>query len=152
LSFDYIVVNQPIQITSYSKHQKYKSVMMTIDKNLTKKLALQSQAENIASVGTVPTKMFLSEEENGYLLRLKAASVKPNSYKIEIRQGHLIIMSLVKINEFEGVPRFMQAFPILPHVDSNGIEARYVDGELHVFAPFNDKADLGQNRKIDIDF
>ncbi len=125
---------------------------MTIDKTLTKKLALQSQAENIASGGTVPTKMFLSEENNGYLLRLTAASVKPNSYKIEVNQGHLIIMSLVKISEFEGVPRFIQAFPILPHVDSNRIEARYVNGELHVFAPFNDNAGLGQNRKIDIEF
>lgn len=126
--------------------------MITIDKTLTKTLALQSQAENIASGGTVPTKMFLSEEENGYLLRLTAASVKPSSYKIEVRQGHLIIMSLVKISEFEGVPRFMQAFPILPHVDSNGIEARYVDGELHIFAPFSGDADKGKNRKIDIDF
>ncbi len=126
--------------------------MMTIDKTLTKKLALQSQAENIANGGTVPTKMFLTEEDNGYLLRLTAPSVQPNSYKIEIRQGHLIIVSLVKISEFEGVPRFMQAFPILPHVDSNGIEARYVDGELHVFAPFNGDATKGENRKIDIDF
>ena len=126
--------------------------MIIIDKTLTKKLALQSQAENIANGGTVPTKMFLSEEQNGYLLRLMAPSVRPNSYKIEIRQGHLIIMSLVKINEFEGVPRFMQAFPILPHVDSNGIEARYVDGELHVFAPFNNNAGKGENRKINIDF
>lgn len=126
---------------------------MTIDKTLTKTLALQSQAENIASGGTVPTKMFLSEEENGYLLRLTAASVKPNSYKIEIRQGHLIIMSLVKISEFEGVPRFMQAFPILPHVDANGIEARYTNGELHIFAPFSEDANRqGENRKIDIDF
>lgn len=126
--------------------------MMTIDKTLTKKLAMQSQAENIAGGGTVPTKMFLSEEENGYLLRLTAASVHPNSYKIEIRQGHLIIMSLVKINEFEGVPRFMQAFPILPHVDSNGIEARYVDEELHIFAPFNQGTSRGDNRRIHIDF
>ncbi|WP_338768982.1 Hsp20/alpha crystallin family protein [Bernardetia sp. ABR2-2B] len=126
--------------------------MMTIDKTLTKKLALQSQAENIASGGTVPTKMFLSEEENGYLLRLTAASVKPNSYKIEVRQGHLIIMSLVKISEFEGVPRFMQAFPILPHVDSNGIEARYINGELQVFAPFTEDNQTGDNRKINIDF
>lgn len=126
--------------------------MMTIDKTLTKTLALQSQAENIASGGTVPTKMFLSEEDNGYLLRLTAASVKPNSYKIEVRQGHLIIISLVKISEFEGVPRFMQAFPILPHVDANGIEARYTNGELHIFAPFSEDADEGENRKIEIDF
>lgn len=125
---------------------------MTIDKTLTKTLALQSQAENIASGGTVPTKMFLSEEDNGYLLRLTAASVKPNSYKIEVRQGHLIIISLVKISEFEGVPRFMQAFPILPHVDANGIEARYTNGELHIFAPFSEDADEGENRKIEIDF
>jgi HSP20 family molecular chaperone IbpA len=126
--------------------------MMTIDKTLTKTLALQSQAENIAGGGTVPTKMFLSEEEDGYLLRLTAASVKPNSYKIEVRQGHLIIISLVKISEFEGVPRFMQAFPILPHVDANGIEAHYTNGELHIFAPFGEDADEGENRKIDIDF
>ena len=126
--------------------------MMTIDKTLTKKLALQSQAENIASGGTVATKMFLSEEENGYLLRLTAASVQPSSYKIEVRQGHLIIMSLVKISEFEGVPRFMQAFPILPHVDANGIEARYTNGELHIFAPFSEDADKSENRKINIDF
>ena len=126
--------------------------MITIDKTLIKKLALQAQAENIAGGGTVPTKMFLSEENNGYLLRLTAVSVKPSSYKIEVRQGHLIIMSLVKISEFEGVPRFMQAFPILPHVDSNGIEARFVDGELHIFAPFNEDAQKGKNRRIDIDF
>ena len=75
-----------------------------------------------------------------------------NSYKIEIRQGHLIIMSLVKISEFEGVPRFMQAFPILPHVDSNGIEARYTNGELQIFAPFSEDAEQGENRKIEIDF
>lgn len=125
---------------------------MTIDKTLTKTLALQSQAENIASGGTVPTKMFLSEEDNGYLLRLTAVSVKPNSYKIEVHQGHLIIISLVKISEFEGVPRFMQAFPILPHVDANGIEARYTNGELHIFAPFSEDADEGENRKIEIDF
>jgi len=123
-----------------------------IDKTLIKKLALQSQAENIANGGTVPTKMFLTEEKNGYLLRVMAASVHPNSYKIEICQGHLIIMSLVKISEFEGVPRFMQTFPIFPHVDSNGIEARYVNGELRIFAPFNEDAAKGKNRKIDIDF
>lgn len=126
--------------------------MMIIDKTLTKKLAAQAQTEVMAGGGTVPTKMFLSEEENGYLLRLKAVSVHPNSYKIEVRQGHLIIMSLVKINEFEGVPRFVQVFPILPHVDSNGIEARYIEDELHIFAPFNEDSSRGENRRIHIDF
>ena len=126
--------------------------MVTIDKTLTKQLALQSQAENIANGGTVPTKMFLSEEENGYLLRLKAASVHPNSYKIEIREGHLIILSLVKISDFTGVPRFIQTFPILPHVDSNGIEAHYKNEELHIFAPFSQNDDQGEDRSVPIDF
>jgi len=126
--------------------------MMTIDKTLTKQLALKAHAKHIANGGTVPTKMFLSEEENGYLLRLTAASVHPNSYNLEINQGYLIIFSLVKINEFEGIPLFVQAFPILPHIDSNKIQARYVDGELRIFAPFNEDADKGENRKIDIDF
>lgn len=149
LSFDYILVKQT---NLDNKLFKIYTIMMTIDKTLTKKLALQSQAENIASGGTVATKMFLSEEDNGYLLRLTAASVNPNSYKIEIRQGHLIIMSLIKISEFEGVPRFIQAFPILPHVDSNAIHARYTNGELHIFAPFTEDAEKGKNRRIDIDF
>lgn len=125
--------------------------MITIDKALTKKLALQTQTEITSLGGSVPTQLFLSEEKNGYLLRISAPSVEADSYKVEIKQGHLIVASFVEFASTR-VPRFIQAFPILPHVDSTGIEARYLDGELQIFAPFKTDGTIGFNRNIDIQF
>ena len=123
---------------------------MIIDKTLTKKLVAQAQSEISSFGGTVPTQLSLSEQEDGYLLCIHAPSVEAESYKVEVKKGHLIITSFIYFDHNK-VPRFVQAFPILPHVDSYGIEATYVDGELRIFAPFKGDNNLNFDADTDLD-
>ena len=128
---------------------------MKIDYNLSKQIAQIAKVANIIGGGISTMQERLTETKEGYLLEIAMPSLSPDAYRIQVKENVLVVFTTISVsteidseNENTVQPALVRTFPIPNFIDVENIQARYEDGGLKIFAPFNH---LGKNFQKDID-
>jgi HSP20 family molecular chaperone IbpA len=131
---------------------------MKINPNLVKEIAQMANVANIVGGGISAFREKVKETKNGYLLEVSMPSLSPDAYRVRIQNNVLAIITALSVtsnidSEEENMtqPALIRNFPIPNFIDVENIQARYEDGTLKIFAPFNH---LGKDfeKEIDIRF
>jgi HSP20 family molecular chaperone IbpA len=128
---------------------------MKIDRTITRQLAQLAKAANLIGGGISALQSHLTETKEGYLLELAMPSLGQEAYRIQVKDNLLSVIATLAISqstddeeESPYPPALVRSFPIPHFIDANNIAARFSDGGLKIFAPFNH---LGKNFEKDID-
>lgn len=86
--------------------------------------------------------------KEGFHLVLGVPGVDLAKVRIEAVQQRFVVYYLVDVLDGSGQePYYLINLPLLPIVDVDRIQARVEDGQIHIFAPFNDWA-KGSRKEI----
>ncbi len=109
-------------------------------------------ARTFANTGVTTPAVNIIETHNDYRLEMVAPGMKKESFKIEV-QDNILTVTYDHADNREGEKRewkylqheynyhsFSRSFSLPDSVESAGIEARYVDGILHVVIPKKEHA------------
>jgi HSP20 family molecular chaperone IbpA len=129
---------------------------MKIDHNLTQQIAKVANVANIIGGGISAMKEQLTETKEGYLLEIAMPSLSPDAYRVRIKDNVLLVFTTISVSTFidsdeesTTTPALVRTFPIPHFIDVENIQARYEEGELKIFAPFNHLG-KGFEKEIDI--
>lgn len=115
---------------------------------ISKELLAQYDLLNTIHGGVAQTQIRAWQAEEGYHLVLAAPGIDLNKVRIEVLQQRFVIYLLMDaLGGAMQMPYYLVNLPLLPVVDVERIEARVEDGQIHVFAPFNDWA-KGNRKQI----
>jgi HSP20 family molecular chaperone IbpA len=128
---------------------------MKTDQSLTKQLAQLAQVATIVGGGISAMQEELTETKDGYVLALAVPSLGPDAYRLQVKDNVLVIYTTISATnqpdsdeESTIAPTLVRTFPLPHFIDPSRIQARFVDGALRIFGPFNH---LGKNFEKDID-
>lgn len=128
---------------------------MKIDPHLSKQIAQLANVANIIGGGISAMQEHLTETKDGYLLEIAMPSLSPDAYRVRVKDNVLLVLTTISVStqvdseeESTATPALVRTFPIPHFIDVEHIQARFEDGELKIFAPFNH---LGKNFEKDID-
>lgn len=102
-----------------------------------------------ASSGVFSPKADIAEDEKGFSIELVLPGLKKEDIHMEVHQNALSIRGERTFQKEENGKKyhriessygnFKRTFNLPDHVDSEGIDARFEDGILHVFLPKSEK-------------
>ena len=97
---------------------------------------------NTISGGISETQVTIEKFKKGALVKVWAAGVSPESFKVLVDNNQLTIYSLLHSadNPELQVPMFTRVFMIPPQVNIDDIEAVYQDGQIQVKLPYHKAA------------
>jgi HSP20 family protein len=128
---------------------------MKIDHTLTQQIAQIAKVANIIGGGISAMQERLTETKDGYLLEIAMPSLSPDAYRIQVKNNVLLVFTTISASthidseeEDTTKPALVRSFPIPNFVDVENIQARFEEGGLVIFAPFNH---LGKDFQKDID-
>ncbi|MBB6609660.1 Hsp20/alpha crystallin family protein [Pontibacter sp. Tf4] len=112
------------------------------NKKFLKNIAQHLNLFNTISGGVSETQVTVSKYTRGAVIKVWAASVSPESFKVMVHNNQLTIFSLLHSNDNPDlhVPMFNRVFVIPPQVNINEIEAVYHEGQLQVRLPYHSAA------------
>lgn len=105
-------------------------------------VALHLDLLNTIGGGVSETYVQLDKKENGTTIKVWAAGVTPETFKIILNQNQLSISSTVTNADNPGVsvPMFNKTFILPSVVNQAGIEAIYKNGKLLIHLPYYESA------------
>ena len=121
---------------------------MKIDKKLMRTLAQTADIVNTISGGTIFPTFNTTKEEDHYRLEVSVPSVDPDTIKVEVNSGHLLVFQQMSYKNAI-IPNLLGMLKLKPDVEQENITAEYEDGLLVVIMPFSETLG-GFRRDIDI--
>ncbi len=119
--------------------------------SISKELLAQIDLSNAINGGVVQVNAQGWKDEEGFHLVLQAPGIAMENLRIETVQQRFVVYHPVEVlNGSMQLPWYLVNLPLLPIVDVDRITARIEDGQLHVFAPFNDWA-KGARKEISLE-
>jgi HSP20 family molecular chaperone IbpA len=131
---------------------------MKTEPSITQQLAQLAQVGNLLGGGISLTEEHLTETEEGYRFEMFVPGLKPEAYRIRVKDQrlHIATQFAASLPTADGLdteaavtPAVVRTYPIPDFVDAERIKARFVSGRLHIFAPFNQHP-TRPDRDIDI--
>jgi HSP20 family molecular chaperone IbpA len=130
-------------------------IAMKTDQSLIQQLAQLAQVTAIVGGGIGAMQEQLTETKDGYVLALAVPSLGPDAYRIQVKDNVLLVYTTISAtsqvdSEAESTiaPTLVRTFPLPHFIDPSRIQARFEDGALNIFGPFNQ---LVKNFEKDID-
>lgn len=121
---------------------------MRVDENLSKTLAHSADVLNSVNGGTVFPTFETTREEDHYRMEVNVPSVDPESIKVEVNGGLLLIYQKLEQGKKQ-IPNMLGVHKISAEVELENITAGYEEELLVVIMPFNELTG-GSRREIDI--
>lgn len=121
---------------------------MRVDEKLMKNLAQSADVLNSVNGGTIFPTFETTKEEDHYRMEVSVPSVTPESIKVEVNGGLLLIYQGIEHGEKQ-IPNMLGVHKISAEVELDNITAGYEEDLLVVIMPFNELTG-GSRREIDI--
>lgn len=121
---------------------------MRVDEKLTKNLAHSADVLNSVNGGTIFPTFDTTKEDDHYRMEVGVPSVDPESIKVEVNGGLLLIYQKLEHGEKQ-IPNMLGIHKISAEVELDNITAGFEEDLLVVIMPFNEVAG-GSRREIDI--
>ena len=121
---------------------------MRVDEKLTRNLAHSADVLNSVNGGTIFPTFETTKEEDHYRMEVSTPSVDPDSIKVEVNGGLLLIYQRLEQGEKQ-IPNMLGVHQISAEVQLDHITAGFEEDLLVVIMPFNEYAG-GTRREIDI--
>ena len=121
---------------------------MRVDEKLTKNLAHSADVLNSVNGGTIFPTIDTTKEEDHYRMEVDVPSVDPETIKVEVNGGLLLIYQQLSHGEKQ-IPNMLGIHKISAEVELDHITAGYEEDLLVVIMPFNELTG-GSRREIDI--
>ncbi|NEM96451.1 Hsp20/alpha crystallin family protein [Pontibacter burrus] len=120
------------------------------NKRFLKNIAEHLNLFNTISGGISETQVTVSKFEKGAVIKVWAAGVTPESFKVLVHNNQLTIFSLLHSDDNPElhVPMFNRVFVIPPQVNIDEIEAMYHQGQLQVRLPYHSAANRPKEIEI----
>ncbi|MCU0451122.1 MAG: Hsp20/alpha crystallin family protein [Bernardetiaceae bacterium] len=131
---------------------------MKTEPSITQQIAQMAQVSSLLGGGISLTEEHLTETEEGYRYEMFVPGLSPEAYRIRIKDQRLYISTQFAADlptaggldtEAAIAPAVVRTYPIPDFVDAQRIEARFANGRLHIFAPFNGHSPR-PDREVDI--
>ena len=112
-----------------------------------------------ANFGSVPA-VNIAEHENGYRIEVAAPGLSKEDFKLDLNQNKLTISAQKQQKDEQSQEKytrlefkyssFQRTFTLPNSVDTDKVEASYVDGVLHIQLPKREEAKPKPARQIEI--
>ncbi|MBC5775711.1 Hsp20/alpha crystallin family protein [Pontibacter sp. KCTC 32443] len=112
------------------------------NKEFLKNIAQHLNLFNTISGGISETQVTVDKYKKGAVIKVWAAGVTPESFKVLVHNNELTVYSLLHSTDNPDlhVPMFNQVFMLPPQVNINEIEAVYHNGKLQIRLPYHSAA------------
>ncbi|MFD2246817.1 Hsp20/alpha crystallin family protein [Pontibacter ruber] len=120
------------------------------NKEFLRSIAQQINLLNTVSGGVSETYVDIEKYNRGAVIKVWAAGVNPDAFKVVLHSNQLTIFSLFHSpeNQEMAVPLFNKVFMLPPQVDISRIEALHQNGELQVKLPYHESTFKPQEIEI----
>lgn len=119
--------------------------------SIPKELLAQIDLLNTINGGSAQVTSRAWQDEEGFHLEVYVPGIALENLRIEAVQQRFVVYYPTEVLEGTAqMPRYLVNLPLLPIVDVDRITARMEEGQLHIFAPFNDWA-KGSRREITLE-
>ncbi|MFT2011569.1 Hsp20/alpha crystallin family protein [Pontibacter sp. 13R65] len=120
------------------------------DKEFLRNIAQHINLFNTIGGGVSETYVNIEKYKKGAVIKVWAAGVDSNSFKIVLHNNQLTVLSMLHSDGDAqvAIPLFNRTYMLPPQVDLMRIEAVHQDGQLQIKLPYHDAASHPKEIKI----